>query len=79
MKPQNFLIATPNGTGSVADFNVMELTVAAGDFGISALGHFRVMDGSGTTAFCAPEQLNEDLQDERTDVFGLGMATAVSV
>jgi serine/threonine protein kinase len=55
----------------------MELTVAAGDFGISSSGHFRVMDGSGTIAFCAPEQLNSEQQDDRSDVFALGMTTVV--
>ena len=63
LKPTNVFLAT-DGTAKVLDFGLAHVFGRAG------------IAGSGTPGYMAPEQLAGADEDERTDVFALGMCLA---
>ena len=74
IKPENVMIRR-DGYVKILDFGIAMLR--ASDFSTSALtvGALETVAGGviGTPAYMAPEQMDDDLVDARTDIFGLGL------
>ncbi|MDG4826491.1 serine/threonine-protein kinase [Asanoa sp. WMMD1127] len=68
VKPAN-LIRTPAGVVKICDFGIAHLRQSAGEARLT--GDAIAM---GSTSYMAPEQINDEPVDERTDLYGLGCA-----
>jgi serine/threonine-protein kinase len=66
VKPRN-LIVTPTGVVKICDFGIARLQTVAGQIGLTPSAA-----AMGTSSWMAPEQVNSEPVDARTDLYGLG-------
>jgi hypothetical protein len=72
LKPEN-VMRTVDGRLKILDFGLALIEPPAGGFASFAAYHTRPGAFMGTPAYMAPEQLNGQRADSRTDVFALGV------
>jgi serine/threonine-protein kinase len=66
VKPRN-LILTPAGIVKICDFGIARLHIATGQASLTGTA-----EAMGSSSYMAPEQVNSDPVDDRTDLYGLG-------
>ncbi|MEX2272200.1 MAG: protein kinase [Vicinamibacterales bacterium] len=72
LKPANIQI-TPEGKAKILDFGVARLTASDADQGTTVTADSKTGRIVGSPAYMAPEQLNGEHADQRSDIYAVGV------